>query len=261
MLNIIKYIVLVSLAGLVCCSPSESKLVEVEDSPRIDSLLLNPDFVMGRFDPANHPRFVRIDAAYSTKSNIYLLDSAYTAFIRMYKAASAEGVTLQILSAARNFTYQKGIWERKWTGETTLSDGTKASDLVDPADRAKKILLYSSMPGTSRHHWGTDIDLNNFNNGYFEQGKGLREYNWLTEHASKYGFCQPYTSKQDGRTGYEEEKWHWTYLPVSTHLTAFCADHLSNEMIEGFMGSESAVPIKVKENYVLGISELCLGSF
>ena len=32
------------------------------------------------------------------------------------------------------------------------------------------------MPSTSRHHWGTDLDLNNLNNSYFTSGKGKKIY-------------------------------------------------------------------------------------
>ncbi len=64
------------------------------------------------------------------------------------------------------------------------------------------------MPG-ARHHWGTDFDLNALNNAYFNTKDGKRIYDWLTQHAAEFGFCQPYTAKggPDGRPiGYEEEK-------------------------------------------------------
>ena len=65
------------------------------------------------------------------------------------------------------------------------------------------------MPGsTSRHHWGTEIDIHSLKNGDFADGEGLKIYEWLTTHAEDYGFYQPYTAEQ----GYEEEeKWHWSY--------------------------------------------------
>lgn len=59
-------------------------------------------------------------------------------------------------------------------------------------------MLYSSMPTTSRHHWGTDMDINSVEPEYFESGQGLLEYNWLKANAHKFGFCQPYSPKDDG---------------------------------------------------------------
>ena len=127
----------------------------------------------------------------------------------MHAAAKQDGINLQIVSGTRNFEEQKGIWERKWElNFKALNDSVKT---------AKKILLFSSMPCTSRHHWGTDMDLNSLNNKYFESGQGLKEYKWLQEHGSKFGFCQVYDDKAvTKRKGYELEKWHWSYMPVSS---------------------------------------------
>jgi len=94
--------------------------------------------------------------------------------------------------------------------------------------------------GTSRHHWGTDIDLNSFNNKYFESGKGKKIYDWLTSNASSFGFCQPYTPKGDHRPhGYNEEKWHWSYQPVSQDITDYAEQYLRNEILEANMSLKS----------------------
>jgi LAS superfamily LD-carboxypeptidase LdcB len=110
------------------------------------------------------------------------------------------------------------------------------------------------MPGTSRHHWGTDIDLNNLNNEYFESGEGLKIYQWLTAHAHRFGFCQPYTSKTGGRTGYEEEKWHWSYTPLSIPLLEEYKKTITLSDLTGFMGSGAAVKLDVIKNYVDGVA-------
>jgi zinc D-Ala-D-Ala carboxypeptidase len=218
------------------------------------------DYVMGKFDPATHPDFVLIQAQYANREGMYLHREAYDAFLRMHAAAKKEGLELRILSAARNFDYQKGIWEAKWTGARAVENGKDAAKAYpDPELRALKILEYSSMPGTSRHHWGTDMDLNALNNEYFETGYGQRLYQWLVQNAPAFGFCQPYTPKGDKRPdGYNEEKWHWSYLPLSRPLAQLAREQLKNEMIEGFKGAEVAVRIGVVQKYVLGINEECL---
>ncbi len=109
------------------------------------------------------------------------------------------------------------------------------------------------MPTSSRHHWGTDMDLNNLNNTYFEKGTGLKLYNWLLEHAKTYGFNQVYTSKINGRTGYNMEKWHWSYMPLSEKYLTFYNENISYKDITGFKGSEQAKTIDVIKNYVNGI--------
>jgi LAS superfamily LD-carboxypeptidase LdcB len=217
-------------------------------------------YLTGHFNPADHPDFVRIDSIHADRGGLYLHRLTYQAFTDMYEAALEDGIQLQIRSATRNFNTQKSIWERKWTGETTIENGKNASVAYPKAaDRAKMILKYSSMPGTSRHHWGTDIDLNSFENSWFESGPGLNIYNWLSQHAADFGFCQPYTQKGESRpNGYEEERWHWSYMPLSQTLTRLATDSLRNEMISGFLGSEVAAQLKVVERYVLGINADCL---
>lgn len=216
-------------------------------------------FIMGHFDPAKHPDFVLVDAKYADRQGLYLHKETYDAFLKMYEAAKGDGIKLVIRSATRNFNYQKGIWEGKWNGHRKIEKNKDASKAYpDPEVRALKILEYSSMPGTSRHHWGTDFDLNAFTNEYFEKGEGLKIYEWLRQNASTYGFCQPYSPKGSERPhGYSEEKWHWSYLPLAQPLTTLARNELRDDMIQGFDGAEIAKKIGIVEKYILGINIDC----
>lgn len=216
-------------------------------------------YIMGKFLPEKDSLFVAIPLEHADREGMYMRQEAFTAFVKMKEAAAKEGIHFVIRSAARNFDYQKGIWERKWTGETKLSSGEDASTaFADAKVRAEQILKYSSMPGTSRHHWGTDIDLNNFNNSWFEKGEGLKLFTWLEMNAHEYGYCRPYTTKDSDRPdGYNEEKWHWSYTPLSNELTNIAEKALTDSMIVGFMGSEVAEDLDVVRKYVLGINHGC----
>ncbi len=237
-----------------------SKKIDTINNMETPHAAFTPDYIMGKFTPKEHTDFVLIEKEHSARAGMYLRKDAYAAFKKMATAAKAAGINFKIISATRNFASQKGIWEGKWTGKRLLSDGQNAAKAIpDPATRALKILEYSSMPGTSRHHWGTDIDINNLNNSYFEKGKGLQEYNWLVANAASYGFCQPYTPKGEAREhGYNEEKWHWSYKPVASQLTTAAKQILRDQDIKGFEGSDTAEEIGVIEKYVLGISQDCL---
>ena len=207
--------------------------------------------VMGKFNPANDPQFIRIDTAYTDKPAIYLQREAYSKFLEMRKAAQLEGIELKILSATRPFDYQRNIWERKWRQ-------LQESGWQNRHDMALEILKYSAMPGTSRHHWGTDIDLNYLSNPYFESGQGQATYAWLVRNAHRYGFCQPYTAKGPKRPeGYEEEKWHWSYIPLAKSYYQRAKNDLTDDMITGFSGAESAGSIGVVEKFVLGVDPRC----
>ena len=229
--------------------------VSNDSFPAIPSLR----YLTGKFDPAVHPDFVKVAAKYTDGDPYVLHRETYSAFRKMHAAAAADGVKLVMVSATRNFARQKQIWEAKWNGQRLLEGKDKADKVYpDAADRARAILRYSSMPGTSRHHWGTDIDLNDLENSYFKSGDGKRVYDWLTANAATYGFCQPYTPKGDARpNGYEEERWHWSYLPLATQLTDYAATALRDTDIAGFAGAEAAPRIGVLKNYVLGINTDC----
>ncbi len=259
------FILLIALTPQTACNEGAAKHAGMEikaplqkENP-VESIAENFDlaYIMGQFDPAGHPSFTPVDPVFAVRQGMYLRKDAYEAFKKMAAAAAEDGIKLTILSAARNFEQQKLIWEAKWTGARTLEGGESAPDAYpDPKDRAMAILRYSSMPGSSRHHWGTDMDLNNLNNIFFEKGDGKKIYDWLVKNASGFGFAQPYTA---GRPhGYQEERWHWSYLPVSTQLTRLAKDSLRDGMIKGFQGAETAVDIRIVEHYVLGVNPACL---
>lgn len=202
-------------------------------------------YLLGKFNPGDHPDFTIIGDSYCNRPGMYLHKDAYNAFKSMFYAAKKCGVNIRIISATRSFAYQRGIWERKWRSDRFADK--------EELEKARKIMLYSAMPGASRHHWGTDIDLNELNNEYFESGEGKEVYEWLITHASEYGFHQPYTPKNNGRTGYEEEKWHWTYLPLSSDLLEHYNEKINYQELRGFTGAEYAKDLKVIEDYVNGV--------
>jgi len=253
---------LIVFLGLLACneenkvSPVSKESIELDTVIELAEIPSEPevgiDFIMGKFDPSKHEDFVQINELYTDKTEIYLQKETYEQFLEMHKAASEVGIELKILSATRPFNYQKGIWERKWT---KLQDQGKTNEV----EMALEILNYSSMPGTSRHHWGTDIDLNYLSNSWFEQGKGNDIYTWMQANASEYGFCQPYIEFGPKRNfGYQEEKWHWSYVPLANRYYRKAKTELKNHMIQGFLGAESVSKIQVVEKYVLGINTECI---
>ena len=220
--------------------------------------MISKKYLMGQFDPAMDDRFCIIPAPYANKS-MYLRKETLAAFVDMYEAAKKDGIDLLIISATRPFDVQKSIWEAKWTGKRKVDGAYLSKSVKDSTARATKILRWSSMPSTSRHHWGTDIDINNLEPEYFESGKGLQEYEWLVANTHRYGFCQVYSKMDESRPyGYQEEKWHWSYLPISKELTNAYAKQINDKDISGFLGSETATSIEIVKKYVLGINPDCL---
>ncbi|MDT8309797.1 MAG: M15 family metallopeptidase [Bacteroidales bacterium] len=220
--------------------------------------VIDKNYLLGKFSPEQHPGFIKIDPSHTTKQNIYLRKEAYEAFVRMKNSAKKENISLTIVSGTRNFDSQKSIWEAKWNGQRKV-EVYDLTTIQDPVERARMILRYSSMPGTSRHHWGTDIDINSVSPAYFESEQGKKTYTWLVAHAPDFGFCQTYTPKDSLRpTGYEEEQWHWSYIPIAGLLTTQYQKQITHDDINGFDGAETATDIDVIKNYVMGINKTCI---
>lgn len=202
------------------------------------------DELMGQFEPSEHADFVQLPSRYTNRESTWLRRETSTAFQLMADSAAADGIRIFVVSGTRNHEYQTDIWSRKWQGRGG-----------DDAERALSILEYSSMPGTSRHHWGTDLDINSVEPSYFESGQGEKVYEWMHENAHKFGFFQPYTAQTKGRTGYNEEKWHWSYQPIARRLLKAYNHLVTPDDIQGFPGAEVNGDIKVIERYVNGIAD------
>ncbi len=252
--------------------------------------IITKEYLMGKFNPARQTSFVRIlkdDLAVGKKNSIqYARTEAYAKFKAMQDAAALakpKKIILTIYSATRNFTEQKAIWTAKWCGKRFLNSDKenyfdklnttecnsvkdeigskrKPSKLVRTStdfEKSKLILEYSSMPTTSRHHWGTDFDLNNASPNDWENDDGKRRFDWLMQNAHKYDFCQPYSIGRE--YGYEVEKWHWSYSPLSKSFLTKYNSLIKNEDIASanFIGSINAANVDMISNYVLGINQTC----
>lgn len=232
---------------LFCCS-------QAADDGELFGRTKPGEYLAGRFNPVTHELFVCVnDAGVPTNEwRHYLRRETAAALARMYadfrKAHPKEPFWIQ--SSTRSFNDQKAIWDGKWNGQRYARE-------KDPMKKALAILRYSSMPGTSRHHWGTDFDLNVLTNEYYESGEGKVLYRWLTENAARYGFCRPYTPGRKG--GYNEEKWHWSYRPLAAVFLARWNDCFGSGAAFSraglFAGSDTAG--RLAPEYVNAVSESC----
>ena len=150
-----------------------------------------------------------------------------TPFMNLRRAALDEGIDLQAVSSFRDFARQLTIWNGKYSGERPMLDAAGAkldAKSLTPRERVDAILLWSALPGASRHHWGTDLDLvdrNSSAGGYqikltpeeFAPGGPLAHLErWLEAHAPRYGFFRPF---QGVRSGVQPEPWHFSFAPIA----------------------------------------------
>lgn len=147
------------------------------------------------------------------------------------RLASQAGFELAIASGYRDFGRQLSIWNDKVVGKRPLYD--RNGVLVEPGSLngwplVEAILCWSALPGGSRHHWGTDIDI-------YDRAAVAADYalqlsvaevlpsgpfgplhEWLDGMIAAdkaLGFYRPY---EHDNGGISPERWHLSYEPLSS---------------------------------------------
>ncbi|NMP16633.1 M15 family metallopeptidase [Thalassotalea sp. Y01] len=175
-----------------------------------------------------------------TDEHIHWLDNGagihknmLAAFNHMQRAAKAAGFNLQVASGFRNFTRQLHLVNAKLTGKRAIKNReNKVIDcsVLSELEHVQATMLFSALPGGSRHHWGTDIDVYDpdLQNQqalqlepweYQDNGPQAPLNRWLDANMQRFGFYRPY---QDYRNGVAEEPWHLSYAPLAKiYMQAF----------------------------------------
>lgn len=269
-------LILTLITTLACnCQNKQSNAPSTTNQPENTqdstlNILPSKNILLGKFTPSTDSNFVVIPNHMSTYEGLYCEKQTFQAYLAMRDSALKEGITLTIVSATRTFDRQSQIWERKWANtkcpndrsyrsnpQRLTSDKTHNTDSLQLSTdicKIRSIMRYSSMPGTSRHHWGTDLDFISVEPEDWTHGEGLRIYNWLCANAHKFGFFQPYTADPT-RTGYAEERWHWSYAPLSKPYLQAYQQKITAKDITGFSGSYLIDSLNIIQTHVLGISQ------
>ena len=145
-------------------------------------------------------------------------------FLAMQDAAQKDGIDLQLVSSFRDFDRQTAIFNRKWTGQAQLLDikGDELSyEALSDNEKLHAILTWSALPGGSRHHWGTDIDVydraavrnwggkfNLVESEYIKGGPCHTLSCWLTDNMETFGFYRPFSVNTGGVA---VEPWHLSF--------------------------------------------------
>ena len=183
-------------------------------------------------------------------------------FAHMREAAAREGFDIAVLSGFRDFESQAEIWNRKFCGERTLFDangGVLDYDALSEAERMQCILNWSALPGASRHHWGTDIDVYDraaLPAGYRVRllpeevhagGVFHRLHQWLDRNLASFGFFRPYREYLGGMF---PEAWHLSYAPIAIPaLEALTVDVVAQALRDGDILGKELVLERLPEIY------------
>jgi LAS superfamily LD-carboxypeptidase LdcB len=176
-------------------------------------------------------------------SQLLMHQRVQPALATLRDAAEAAGFSLQMTSAFRGFDQQLAIWNAKAKGLRTLyNDQGVALDYntLSPTEIVYAILRWSALPGASRHHWGTDIDVydkSRMPEGYkvellpqeTEAGGVFADFHlWLDDNLKDHNFFRPYAHDLGGIA---PEKWHISYFPISNDFQKALTFELIEETI------------------------------
>lgn len=182
-------------------------------------------------------------------------------FLNLRRAANRHGFDLRPLSSFRDFARQLSIWNGKFSGERPMYDVSGVqldAGALAPLERVHAILLWSALPGASRHHWGTDVDLidglasasaypDKLTREAFAPGGPFAPLAaWLDIHAPRFGFFRPY---QGRRSGVQPEPWHFSFAPIAE----MARRALSPEVLRAAL---AAAPLLGKELVLAHLDEL-----
>ena len=167
-------------------------------------------------------------------------------FLALQALAAERGFDVAIESGFRSFDQQLSIWNRKARGELAVLDSeARPLTIASLTDRELvfAILRWSALPGASRHHWGTDIDV--YDAAARPEGYEIElvpaEYEgegmfapfsaWLDDriaNRTSFGFFRPYDRD---RSGIAPERWHLSYGPVAAEFARMLSIELLRDTI------------------------------
>jgi LAS superfamily LD-carboxypeptidase LdcB len=185
-------------------------------------------------------------------------------FLHLKEEARGAGFELAIISGFRSFERQLSIWNRKASGELAVLDSNAAPRDIGQLTETElvfAILRWSALPGASRHHWGTDVDV--FDTAAKPEGYEVELipeevdpggmfgplHDWLDTRmatSQAFGFFRPYDRD---RGGVAPERWHLSCAPVAAGFEGGLTVEVLRETL-------SAADIRLKEAILDHLDEI-----
>lgn len=177
-------------------------------------------------------------------------------------AAKNAGFDLAIASSFRGFDRQLMIWQKKYNGINPvfdINDNPVELNGLSDLEKCQAIMLFSALPGASRHHWGTDFDFydkaaitNKYQirlqqDEYSEGGRFAALTAWLDDNMAQFGFYKPY---DEYRGGIAVEPWHISHKSTADMmLKKFSVKKLEKVLKQYDFAGKEAVLSNLPELY------------
>lgn len=175
---------------------------------------VNPESIVGK---------TQLHLATSGKYAGVLHAEVVSPFQDLVDQAAGAGFDLRVISGYRSFDRQLAIWNAKARGQRKVLDDLNREvpmEALPDLEKVQAIMRFSALPGGSRHHWGTDMDIYDaaaVEDGYQVQltpsetkegGVFYELHQWLDQVLPETGFYRPYDVD---RGGVAIEPWHLSY--------------------------------------------------
>lgn len=176
------------------------------------------------------------------RDGVQLQREALNALEALTSDASRAGLDLGVASSYRDFDRQALIFNGKLRGQRPVRDDNDRiliREQYPATEWLYAILRFSALPGTSRHHWGTDLDVFDRSTLRGDLQLTVSEsrtvfadlHSWLDERMAQdksYGFFRPYAID---RGGVSPEPWHLSYAPLAAAYEKTLAPALWREVL------------------------------
>ncbi len=203
------------------------------EAPDLLGASVSNEFLTGESKSADDKK-VRTEIETRVLADFKQLQASYKTFLaadkeRKKKLEAAGAGKLTSESHFRSFGTQGGIVK----GELKKRKITNKSTDEEIKDAILEIMTTRSVPGFSRHAWGTEIDVispkalrwkepKDPKKPERHEGDLLEVIPFLEQEAPKFGFFHPYSSRSGKRPAphYVDEPWHISYWRIADILQA-----------------------------------------
>lgn len=199
----------------------------------------------------------RSETHLSEYENLFVHSKLVLNFEKLKRLAEDEiGASLAIVSGFRSFERQLLIWNEKFNGIRKVKNehGTVLNlESMSELEKIKSIMRFSAIPGASRHHWGSDIDVYDselldiadveLTPKEVEKGGVFFElHDWLTNKIDlneSYDFYRPYN---EDLGGIYPEAWHLSLKTLSQdYYQAYTLDIFKQNIHESDMAGKETL--------------------
>lgn len=192
---------------------SETTIVTTETTAEEDNVDIDNQWAMFLVNnenplPDNYDSMIKTKLVHTSWREYYMDDRMADYMINMIAAAAKDGINLEVVSAYRTIEYQQQNFDN--SVQQRMDNGMTYDEAY--ADTAKEV----AFPGKSEHNAGLSADImsDEYTSMDDDGFKNTKAYEWLSQHAAKYGFILRYPEGKEAETGIIYEPWHYRFVGI-----------------------------------------------